>query len=203
MTVAVVDYGMGNLGSVLRALEDLGTRPEIVATPERLTEAERIILPGVGNFAVAMERLNALGLVGPLRSSVEAGRPLLGICLGMQLLASRGEEGGSSPGLALVPGDIVRIDPREGERVPHIGWNEVHETGSGHALFTGIPSGTDFYFVHSFQFRPETLDDALAVTDYAGGLVSVVGRGHVTGVQFHPEKSSRAGRRMLGNWLMS
>jgi glutamine amidotransferase len=201
MTVAIIDYGMGNLGSVTRALEELGAPSKLAASRGALRDAERIILPGVGNFAEAMGLLQSLDLVEGLREAAAAGRPILGICLGMQLLASRGHEGGESAGIGLIPGDVVRLDPQPGERVPHIGWNEVNHAGAGLPLFRDIPSGTDFYFVHSYHFRPKAQSSVWATTAFAGGVVSVAGVGHVCGVQFHPEKSSRAGRQLLQNWL--
>jgi glutamine amidotransferase len=203
MTVAIVDYGMGNLGSVTRALEELGAASFLASSRSALLEGERIILPGVGSFAEAMGLLHSRDLVEGLRDAAAQGRPILGICLGMQLLASHGHEGRETPGIGLVPGAVVRLDPQPGERVPHIGWNEVHHANPGVPLLQAIPSGTDFYFVHSYHFQAEQADTVWATTHFAGGVVSVIGKDRVCGVQFHPEKSSRAGRQLLRNWLDS
>lgn len=205
MRVAIVDYGMGNLGSVRRALAELGAAATIVERPEQLAEAERIILPGVGSFADGMAHLDGGGWSAALRSQVrEAGKPLLGICLGMQLLADSGSEGGKgidTPGLGLISGTVVRLDELGCTlRIPHVGWNSIVPDASA-ALFSGIPAGTDFYFVHSYTFRPARPQDTLARTDYGISVVAAVGDGNVLGTQFHPEKSSRAGFRLLKNFL--
>lgn len=202
MKVAIVDYGMGNLGSVSRALAELGAEPAIAATPEDLADAERIILPGVGSFADGMDRLAAGGWVEALRRQVAGGTPLLGICLGMQLLAGRGTEGGDRAGLDLIPGTVQRLDTLGcSRRIPHVGWNNVSFPGAPGPLFAGIPAGTDFYFVHSFAFRADQPADVIAVTDYDIPVVAAIGRGRVLGTQFHPEKSSKAGFRLLQNFL--
>ena len=203
MKIGVVNYGMGNLGSVRRAFEDLGTTVVIAAEPTALYYTDRIVLPGVGNFAEGMQRLRAGGWVDALHSLVhEHQRPLLGICLGMQMLATDGEEGGDTPGLGFVPGRIRRID-RLGctLRVPHVGWNEVDFTPQPEPLFAGVPGGSDFYFVHSYAFDPVDARHVVARTDYGAPLVAAVRQGHVVGTQFHPEKSSRCGRQLLRNFL--
>lgn len=205
MKVAIVDYGMGNLGSVRRALAELGAYAMIVERPEQLSEAERIILPGVGSFTDGMAQLNERGWSNELRRQTqEIGKPLLGICLGMQLLASEGSEGGNgcnTPGLDLIPGEVVRLDVLGcKQRIPHVGWNAITFQGEL-ALFAGIPRGTDFYFVHSFTFRPTRHEDVLASADYSIPVVAAVGNAHILGAQFHPEKSSKAGFRLLKNFL--
>jgi imidazole glycerol-phosphate synthase subunit HisH len=198
MKVAVIDYGLGNLGSVRRAIAELGAEPVLADKPEQLAAADRVILPGVGSFADGMALLQKRGWVGPLR---ETKKPVLGICLGMQLLASRGTEGGDTEGLDLIPGEVVGLETLGCElRIPHVGWNALTVPSSTRML-RGIPSGTDFYFVHSFVFQPREATDVAATTSYGVPVTAVVGRGNVMGTQFHPEKSSKAGFRVLRNFL--
>jgi len=201
MTVLIVDYGMGNIASARRAIEECGGRALVSDDPADIKVADRIVVPGVGAFPQAMTRLREAGWVDTLRAAVHNdGLPLLGICLGMQLLADESDEVTKTQGLGLIPGRIERIvSDDSSERVPHVGWNEVrHRDG---LLFDGIPSGADFYFVHSFRFVPASETAILATTPYAGQTVSAVGASRVAGVQFHPEKSSRAGFRLLKNFL--
>jgi len=198
----IVDYGMGNLGSVKRAMEECGSEVVISDAPADCVWADHIVLPGVGSFADGMAALTIAGWVDALRRAALADKiPLLGICLGMQLLAEKGIEGGVTTGLGLIPGkvDLLVADSSEA-RIPHVGWNEVHHNGL-HPLFSGIPSGTDFYFVHSYHFKTGNADDVLALTPYSGSFVSAVALGTVFGTQFHPEKSSRAGFQLLRNFL--
>lgn len=206
MKVAIIDYGMGNLGSVRRALEQLGAEADIADDPAQLDNADRIILPGVGSFADGMRHLQRDGWSEALLRLAGEGRPLLGICLGMQLLASAGSEHGEHAGLGLVPGRVVHLDTMGcQERIPHVGWNDIRvcprEGNPAAALFDGIGDGTDFYFVHSFAFQAEQAGDVLAQVQYGIPVTAAVGRGRVMGTQFHPEKSSRAGFRILQNFL--
>ena len=202
MSVLIVDYGMSNLGSVKRAFEECGASAHVSDDPADCLQAEHIVLPGVGSFADGMSALLAGGWVGPLRYAVlEEKIPLLGICLGMQLLADTGFEGGETAGLGLIPGEVRRLTADTPEtRIPHVGWNEAHHDGT-HPLFAGIPDGADFYFVHSYHLVPVDAADALAGTPYCGTFTSVVGRGTVYGTQFHPEKSSRYGFQLIRNFL--
>jgi glutamine amidotransferase len=202
MKVAIVNYGMGNLGSVRRAFEELGAEVVIANHPSALYDANRIVLPGVGAFAEGMAHLNQGGWSMALRDLVaEQGKPMLGICLGMQMLATEGHEGGVTPGLGLIPGQVSRLDELGCTlRIPHVGWNEVCHARMD-VLFEGIPSAADFYFVHSYAFVPEQHDDLLASVPYGVDLTAAVRRNHVFGCQFHPEKSSKAGRRLLLNFL--
>lgn len=200
--VVIVDYGMGNLDSVARAVEECGGNPKVTCNPADVAEAERIILPGVGAFGTGMKNIRERGLEGVLRERVIGSSiPLLGICLGMQLLANKGWESGETPGLAWIPGEVKRLQPDgPGTRIPHMGWNEVVYVRS-FPLFQGIPSSKDFYFVHSFHLICDSENDVLARTPYCGGFVSAVSRGNIFGVQFHPEKSQRLGFQVLRNFL--
>ena len=197
----MVDYGMCNLDSMRRALEECGANPRVTDNPKELEQAERIVLPGVGAFGDAMLNLRERGLDQALKGQVAQRVPLLGVCLGMQLLASTGSEGGASAGLNLIPGDVVKLAPTpDTPRIPHVGWNEVTPHRE-HPLFRGLGMGKDFYFVHSYHFRCAERGDALAGTPYCGGFTSVVAREHVMGVQFHPEKSQKSGFALLRNFL--
>jgi glutamine amidotransferase len=199
--VVVVDYGVCNLDSVRRAIEECGASAVVSGDPADLARADRILLPGVGAFPVAMRNLAERGLDVALIREAEAGAPVLGICLGMQILATKGTEAGGADGLGLVPATVERLEPTDTEqRIPHVGWNEVTAVPD-HPLFAGIAPATDFYFVHSFHVR--CVDDAsvAATTPYMGGFTSAVSRGTVHGVQFHPEKSQTAGFALLRNFL--
>lgn len=200
--VAIVDYGVSNIDSVVRAIEECGGRPFVTSEPTVLAEAASIVLPGVGSFRVGMENLRHLGLDEVLDDLVRnRGIPLLGLCLGMHLLATRGSEGGDTAGLGWIDGEIVQLIPHEpSERVPHIGWNEVVARRDPSPLVIEDPP-RDFYFVHSFRFQPVNEDDIVATTPYCGGFASVVARENVYGVQFHPEKSSRSGFALLRGFL--
>jgi glutamine amidotransferase len=201
MSVLVVDYGMGNLNSVRRAIENCGAAVNVSPDPRDLAGVSAVVLPGVGSFADGMGNLRRAGWEAPLREAVlRDGVPLLGICLGMQLLADRGEEGGDSKGLGLIAGDVIRLKAPAAERIPHVGWNQVH-FAAAHPVFDGIPDGSDFYFVHSFHFIPKSAAHAAATTPYCGSFVSAVAAGPVVGTQFHPEKSSKTGSRLLRNFL--
>lgn len=202
MKVAIIDYGMGNLGSVARALEELGAAPFIAEHPDALRTAERLVLPGVGAFGEAMFRLHRGGWTAAIQHEVRSGKPLLGICLGMQLLASSSTEGGANEGLNLVPGRVQRLDALGCElRIPHVGWNGMRLTSHAGTLFNDIPDRTDFYFVHSFAMRADDEHDVLANVEYGVPLVAAIARGNVFGTQFHPEKSSKAGFQVLKNFL--
>jgi glutamine amidotransferase len=200
--VAIVDYGMSNLDSIRRAIEEVGGSPYVVASPDVLGHPDRIVLPGVGAFSLAMANLRANGLDRALADEVLGdGVPFLGVCLGMQLLGSDGDEGGPTSGFGWIPGRISRLAPtRIDRRVPHVGWNEVVPADAS-TLFEGIERGTDFYFVHSYHLCPADDQDVAATTPYCGGFTSAIARGAVFGVQFHPEKSQRAGFTILRNFL--
>lgn len=199
--VAVVDYGVCNLDSVARAVEECGGRSVVTERPEDLARANRIILPGVGAFATAMRNIKQRSLDVALREQViDNGIPFLGICLGMQLLAERGREVEETAGLGWIPGEVRKLEPYgEDTRIPHIGWNEVHVVRHS-SLFEGADGG-DFYFVHSYHLEPRDEKDIVARTPYGRGFVSAVQRDLVFGVQFHPEKSQRAGFAVLKRFL--
>jgi glutamine amidotransferase len=198
--IAVVDYGSGNLRSVARALARSGFEVELVADADRLARADAVALPGVGAFADAMAALRADGLDAAVREGIEAGRPYLGLCLGLQVLFEESEEHGRTPGLGLFKGRVERFPTRDGAgralRVPHIGWNSVRWSGA-HPISARLPAEAHYYFVHAYRVVP--VDPALAVgcTDYGGPFAAAVARDNVFAVQFHPEKSQDAGRRLL------
>lgn len=200
--VAIVDYGMCNLDSVFRAVEECGGNAVITDKESEIKTASRIILPGVGAFPDAMRNLAQRGLPEFLKEqATDKCIPFLGICLGMQLLASKGSEVEETKGLDIIPGEIKRLEPYgDDTRIPHVGWNEVHPSKDS-PLFRDIMPGRDFYFIHSYCFRPDNQSDALAHTPYARGFVSAVSRGLVFGVQFHPEKSQKAGFCLLKNFM--
>ncbi|MEK3696055.1 MULTISPECIES: imidazole glycerol phosphate synthase subunit HisH [unclassified Paenibacillus] len=200
MTVAIVDYGMGNLHSVSKAVERLGYTSLVTADAGEILAADSVILPGVGAFGDAMEHLRASGMDVVVKAAAEAGLPLLGICLGMQLLFSSSEEHGEHKGLDLLPGSVVRFAPRDGYKVPHMGWNRLGFLQPASPLLTGLEEG-HVYFVHSYHVLAGSDSDLLAVTDYGHPVTAVVGRNNVYGMQFHPEKSGELGIKLLGNFL--
>ena len=202
MRVGIVNYGMGNLGSVRRALDELGVDAFIAESPGEILGAHRAVLPGVGAFSEGMSRLRQAGWDTALYKLVhDQGKPLLGICLGMQMLASAGEEGGNTIGLSFVEGSVRRLD-RLGchLRIPHVGWNELAYL-EGEPIFADIPQQSDFYFVHSYAFEAVRDEHVIAFTSYGVRFAAGVRQGNVFGMQFHPEKSSRAGRQLLRNFL--
>jgi len=199
---AVIDYGLCNLDSIARAIEECGGDPFVTADPRALRQASKIVLPGVGAFGDAMTNLRKSGLSEALSHRVvEQGVPFLGICLGMHLIARGGEEGGEVEGLGWIDARVVKMQPRSPEeRLPHVGWNEVSAT-EDMPLFEGIRSGADFYFVHSYHVQCADADLVAGTTPYCGGFASAVADKNIMGVQFHPEKSQKAGFRLLRNFL--
>jgi glutamine amidotransferase len=192
---------MCNLDSVARAIQECGGTALVTSDPLDLGRCDRIVLPGVGAFPEAMRQLRERSLLDALVEEIRvAEAPFLGICLGMQLLADLGHEVTETKGLGWIAGEVARLEPLPGERVPHIGWNEVHLTRASQ-LFDGIPSGADFYFVHSYALRCDNEADVLGTTPFSGGFTSVVSRDNVSAVQFHPEKSQRHGLQLLRNFL--
>ncbi|RME88517.1 MAG: imidazole glycerol phosphate synthase subunit HisH [Anaerolineae bacterium] len=197
--IALVDYGVGNLHSVAKALREVGARVEITSVPEVILQASAVVLPGVGAFGDGMAGLRNRGLITALREVVRRGVPLLGICLGMQLLFQESEERGRHAGLGFLEGRVVTFSPAPGHKVPHTGWNQLWPTREN-PLLHGIHSGEFVYFNHGYYClaRPE---DTLAETDYIVRYPSVVGKGRVYGIQFHPEKSQRVGLHILRNFV--
>lgn len=212
MSTVIVDYGSGNLHSVHKAFERAAREAGIAETvaisgdPAVVRTAERIVLPGVGAFADCRRGLDATtGLVEALSEAVIArARPFLGICVGMQLLATRGLEYVTTPGLGWIAGDVALIEPADTAlKIPHMGWNTL-DLVRDHALFSGIPTGADglhAYFVHSYALHPANAADLVATTDYGGALTAVVARDNIAGVQFHPEKSQTLGLSLIANFL--
>lgn len=195
--IVIVDYGMGNLRSVRNALRAVGLEAGVSEDPAVVAGADALVLPGVGAFGAGMRNLTRRGLDRAVRAAAAAGRPVLGICLGMQLLFTAGEEGGLRPGLGLFEGRVTRLPG--GQPLPHIGWNLV-EPRRDHPVFAGLPPAFWAYFDHSYAVEGEPPSAALATTAYGRTYPAVVGRENLLGIQFHPEKSSRVGLRILANW---
>ena len=214
MTVALIDYGSGNLRSAAKALEraaSVTSRSDqviVTADPAEVLNADRIVLPGVGAFADCIAGLRALdGMIEAMDEAVHRrGRPFLGICVGMQLLADVGREYGDHSGLGWIGGEVVALEPGSGlsgERltVPHMGWNTITIDRQGHPVLSGFADETHFYFVHSYHLRTTRPEDCMATTEYAGRIAAVIGRDTIIGCQFHPEKSQAMGLRLITNFL--
>ena len=198
--VTIVDYQMGNQQSVANAFEGLGCEGLVSNRPEDIAKADRIILPGVGAFGEGMEHLKSLHLDELIiEQVVEKKKPFLGICLGMQILADLSHEFGVHEGLGLIPGEVKRLKA-EGLLLPHVGWNDIKVQRKSE-LLEGIVTGSDFYFVHSFHFAVKSPGHAAATCEYGEEFVAIVEKDNIFGVQFHPEKSQKAGRRLLENFL--
>jgi len=198
MAIVVIDYGMGNLRSVHKALEHVGLDARVSGEPSEVRNGDKLVLPGVGACAHAMAELGVRDLVGPIMEAIEGGRPFLGICLGMQLLLDVSYEGGESRGLGVFPG-AVRLLEGEGLKVPHIGWNQM-EFRADCPIFEGLPQGTHAYFDHSYYADPEESDMVAAETEYGIRFASALWRENVYATQFHPEKSQKWGLKMLENF---
>jgi len=201
--IVVVDYGMWNLHSVSKALAAAGGKVLVTDRAEDIAEAEALVVPGVGAFGDAMGQLRGLGLVEVIRRHIEADKPFLGICLGLQLLFETGHEDGVHEGLGVLRGKVVRFERNDpGLKIPHMGWNAVRKAKSARAL-EGIENGSFFYFVHSYYPEPTEPDVAATWTDYGGEFVSSVARGRLFACQFHPEKSQALGLKILENFVRS
>ncbi len=198
--IIVVDYGMGNLRSVSKALEFLGGKVKISSSPEEILKADKAVLPGVGAFGDGMQELTSRGLVEPLRAFIQSKKPFLGICLGLQLLFPSSEESSGSAGLGIFPGEVVKFQSRT-VKIPHMGWNQVRQIKQ-HAFLKGIPDESFFYFVHSFYARPQNLELAIGLTSYGEeAFASILGTETALATQFHPEKSQQAGLDLLRNFV--
>lgn len=201
MKVAIVDYGMSNLGSVSRAVEKCGGDPIITNKSSDFEIVDKIILPGVGSFRDGIHNIKKLGLDKILNKQVLKDKiPILGICLGMQLMATKGWEIEEKMGLGWINGEVKLFNQCKSERIPHIGWNEVNFTNKS-SLFKDIHSGKDFYFVHSYHFSCNNEDNILATTPYCKGFTSAIYKNNIFGVQFHPEKSQKIGLKLINNFL--
>lgn len=198
--VTVIDYDAGNIKSVQKALQFLGERVLVTRDPKEIQTAERVILPGVGNFGDAMAKLNSFGLVPVIRETVEKNIPFLGICLGLQLLFEESEESPGVEGLSVLPGKIVRIPRAEGLKVPQIGWNALNYPSPGR-LFRGVPEGSYVYFVHSYYLQAKEKGIVKAAAQYGITVEASVEKDNLFACQFHPEKSSDVGLRILKNFL--
>ena len=206
MTTAIIDYGSGNLRSAEKAFQRMSAEVgggDVVVTsdPDAVAKADRIVLPGVGAFADCRAGLLAVaGMFDAMSERVHQGAPFLGICVGMQLMATRGLEHGETPGFDWIHGDVVRLQPSDPDlKVPHMGWNEL--SVGDHPIVAGIRTGDHVYFVHSYHFRPRNPEQRLAHTAYGEMIAAVVGRGNMVGTQFHPEKSQATGLRLIANFL--
>lgn len=196
--IGIIDYGAGNLHSVLKAIKQLGYETKLITkASDHTDEITKLILPGVGNAKVAMDVLDRSGLSDYLKERVSDGIPLLGICLGMQLLLEKSEEGNVDC-LGFLKGSVPEFTD-ESEKIPHMGWNQVTDV-QNHFLFEDIPDETDFYFVHSYFAMPKNQEDILGETNYGISFASVIGNSQVMGVQFHPEKSGKYGIQLLDNY---
>jgi glutamine amidotransferase len=196
--IGLVDYGLGNIGSVANMFKRVGAETTRVSTPEEVAAVDKLLLPGVGSFDAGVNRLREPGLFDALREFAASGRPLLGICLGMQLLMDGSDEG-TLPGLGLLGGRSIRFDDAAGLRVPHMGWNHATPTRE-HALVADLPEDSRYYFVHSFHVVPDDAATTLAVTEYGVPFTSMVQAGNVMGAQFHPEKSHTFGMAIMRNF---
>ncbi len=197
--IAIIDYGMGNLRSVQKACEKLGVDAHISSDPHEISSAEKVILPGVGAFRDAMAALKSQGLVEPVQAHVDADKPFLGICLGLQLLFDISYEDGEWPGLGIVPGEVVRFEDQPDLKIPHMGWNRL-DVQKPCPLIDGIPSDAHFYFVHSYHVVPKESSVVVATSGHGSPFVAAVGRGNMYATQFHPEKSQRVGLKLLENF---
>jgi glutamine amidotransferase len=196
--IAVIDYGAGNLRSVINAVGELGYRPEVTSQPRDVLSARAVILPGVGAAADTMANLEKLGLVEPVRQFIAEGRPFLGVCIGLQILFNGTEEGGWHECLGVLPGSVRKLPL--GLKIPHMGWNQVKQKVD-HPVFVGIPDEANFYFVHSYYVQPDDSSLVAGETEYGVSICSVIARDNLVATQFHPEKSGELGLKFYDNFL--
>lgn len=197
--IAIIDYGMGNLRSVQKGFERVGHTASIANDAAALADAEKLVLPGVGAFRDAIAALEARGLVEPIRDAIAAGKPFLGICLGLQLLFERSFEDGEYQGLGVIAGDVVRFEVPAEYKVPHMGWNQLHFCRRP-PIFAGVAEGAHFYFVHSYYVAPRDPVVVATETDYSKPFCSSIWQGNLFATQFHPEKSQEVGLSVLKNF---
>ncbi|GGA21338.1 imidazole glycerol phosphate synthase subunit HisH [Neptunicoccus cionae] len=207
MITAIVDYNSGNLRSAEKSFQRMASEVgggDIIVTddPDQVRRADRVVLPGVGAFADCRSELGAInGLFGAIEDKVKAGNPFLGICVGMQMMATWGREHGNHTGFDWIKGEVVALTPNDPAlKIPHMGWNSLNQTPD-HPVFDGISAGDHMYFVHSYHLVPENPEDIVATVDYGGDIIAAVGRDNIIGTQFHPEKSQATGLRLIGNFL--
>jgi glutamine amidotransferase len=196
--IAIIDYGAGNLRSVVNAISRLGYQPRITSDPAEVVKAQAVILPGVGAAGDTMDNLKRLKLVAPIRQLITDGRPFLGVCVGLQVLFTSTEEGGGHECLDVIPGQVRQLP--SGLKIPHMGWNQLRQT-LPHPIFEGIPDEANFYFVHSYYVEPEDRSLVAGETEYGIRLCSVVARGNLIATQFHPEKSGEVGLKLYDNFI--
>jgi glutamine amidotransferase len=204
MSVSIIDYGMGNLRSVQKGFEKIGAQAKVINTPQQVADAEAIVLPGVGAFKNCLENLDSLKLITPIIKSIESGKPFLGICLGLQILFTESEEFGSTSGLDIIKGKVIRFktntcDNTPHLKIPHMGWNSISIKKEGPYL-EGIENETYLYFVHSYYVKPENEKVIATTTDYGVEFVSSILKDNIFACQFHPEKSQKAGLKILENF---
>ena len=197
--LGIIDYGMCNIGSLRKAMENIGARIQIITSDTDWVDCDRYILPGVGHFSEAVKMLDRSGLRDKILEVTSSGSPLLGICLGMQLLADTSEEGPGEKGLGLIPGRVKKLKFNGKERIPHVGWNEV-KIKKECELLSEVNCSNDFYFVHSFYYVPDNNVNQVATTNHSIEFTSIIQKEHIMGTQFHPEKSSSAGYQILQNF---
>jgi glutamine amidotransferase len=196
--ITLIDYGGSNMRSVQKAFEHLDVPLQVATTADEIGRAEKLVLPGVGAFGAGMDALRRREMEAAIRDRVDQGRPLLGICLGMQFLFESSQEMGQHAGLGLLAGDVVRF-PADGPKIPHMGWNQLEHAGD-HPLLQSVPSGSYTYFVHSYYCRPADESTIIARTDYGLRFAAIAGRDNIYGIQFHPEKSQHVGLTILRNF---
>ena len=198
--IGIIDYGAGNISSVKNAFERVGEDAEPFSDPDNTENYSHLVLPGVGSFRMAMEQLNSAGWTKKIQQYAQSGRPLLGICLGMQLLFDEGDEDGPSKGLGLISGNVKIMNPDKPLKIPHVGWNRLYAM-QDHPVMEGIKDYIDFYFVHSFEFYVHSKEEVIATTNHGKNIVSCIAKNNILGLQFHPEKSQIPGLKIIRNFI--